>query len=165
VGLLTQFYPWQNETIAKATAADLLYEAARNPLAHSLGLEAPAPAGHVQREIALAKRPLTQAEIMELENEVGRPASAGPTVTVGRVPSGADRFVISVGTLYWGMHRMLRALFADTGQVAAADAVAKKFGPMWDRYVSVSDAIEPSDSEGVRVRIGREAEARPEKDE
>jgi hypothetical protein len=144
-GVLEKFYPWQGEPVTKATAVEVLYEAARNPLAHSLGLEAPPAAGHVQREIVLVKRPLSEAEIIELEDQVVKPAWAGSTVTQGQTASGADRFEISVPALYWGVHRMLRALFADAGQVADADAIAKKFGPVWDKYIAVGDVVSVSD--------------------
>src|SRR6266446_4256412 len=38
--VLTDFYPWHGELVDKGEAIEILYEAARNPLAHSLGLEA-----------------------------------------------------------------------------------------------------------------------------
>lgn len=157
--VLTDFYPWHGEAVAKGTAIDILYEAARNPLAHSLGLEAPPTAGHVPREIVLAKRPLSEIEIMQLEDEVVKPAGLGPTVTQGQAASGADRFVISVLTLYWGVHRMLHALFADAAQVTDADAIAKKFGPIWDKYIAVADVVSVSDA--VHVQIKKAPETKP----
>jgi hypothetical protein len=76
MGVLDDFYPWHGEPVARATA--ILYQAARNPLAHSLGLEAPPAAGHTSREIALAKRALTEAEIAQLESGVhGRTGQGG----------------------------------------------------------------------------------------
>ena len=48
---------------------------------------------------------------------------------------------------------MLRALFADAAQAADAEAVAKQFGPMWDKYVAVGDVMTVSDAGGVQVKI------------
>lgn len=159
-GLLADFYPWQGEPVAKATAIDILYDAARNPLAHSLGLEAPPPAGHVAREIPLAKRPLSEAEIAELEDETVKPVWVGPTVAQGKAASGADSFKISIPALYWGVHRMMHALFADAVHVADAEAVAKQFGPMWDKYVAVGEVMSVSDAGGVQVKIERAPETK-----
>lgn len=133
-----------------------MYEAARNPLTHSLGFEAPPTSGHVSREIALAKRPLSEAEITQLEDEAVKPGWAGPTITQGKAASGADSFKISISSRYWGVHRMMHALFADATQVVDADAVAKQFGSLWDRYVAVRDEVSVSD-EGkgaVQVKLG-----------
>ncbi len=163
-GLLSDFYPWEGEAVGKAMAIDILYDAARNPLAHSLGLDAPPPAGHVPREISLAKRALSEAEIAQLENEPTRPAWADATIVQGKAPSGADSFQISVPALYWGVHRTLHALFADAAHAVDADAVAKQFGPMWDKYVAVGDVMTVSDAGGVQIKLTsltRESETKP----
>ena len=137
-GLLADFYPWQGEPVATATAIDILYDAARNPLAHSLGLEAPPPAGHIAREIPLAKRPLSGVEITQLEDEAVKPAWAGPTVAQGKAASGADSFKISVPALYWGVHRML----------------------MWDKYVAVGEVMTVSDACGVQAKVEKAPETK-----
>jgi hypothetical protein len=159
-GPLADFYPWQGEPVAKATTIDILYDAARNPPAHSLGLEAPPPAGHVAREIPLAKRSLSEAEITALEDEAVKPAWAGPTVTQGSAASGADSFKISIPALYWGVHRMLHALFADAAQAVDAEEVAKQFGPMWDKYVALGEVMTVSDASGVQAKVERAPETK-----
>lgn len=151
--LLRDFYPWADEAIDKRAAIDILYYAARNPLVHSLGLDAPPLDAHVSREISLAKRALTVAEIGELEGNATRPAWARQTIVAGRAESGADTFAISVPTLYWGVHRMLHSLFADPGHASEADAVAERFGPLWDKYKAVGDSVSMTDSDGVRAEI------------
>lgn len=149
--LLEEFYPWEGEPVAKAQAVELLYEAARNPLAHSLGLDPPPTPGHTVREIALVKRPLNEAEIAELESSPTKPAWVPATITRTTAPSGAERLDICVPALYWGVHRMLHRLFADPTHVADANAVAKKFGLVWDRYISVADSMTVTDAGGVKV--------------
>ncbi len=37
-GLLSEYYPWENEPIEKEQATEILWSNARNPLTHSLGL-------------------------------------------------------------------------------------------------------------------------------
>jgi hypothetical protein len=49
---------------------------------------------------------------------------------------------------------MLHALFADQAHAADANAVARKFGPLWDKYIAVADVAKVSDSGGVSVQIG-----------
>lgn len=56
----------------------------------------------------------------ELMSSYGRPDWASPTVTAA--PGGYE---VHVDTLAWGVTRMLRNLFADTGQADAAEATAK----------------------------------------
>ena len=153
--LIEDFYPWEGESLGKVQAVELLYEAARNPLAHTLGLDAPPASGHIAREIALAKWALTEAEIAELEQSATRPAWAGPTLRKEATLSGVDRFAVSVPALYWGINRMLHALFADPMQIVNAEAVAKRFGPLWDKYISIGDAVTVSDADGVKADIAK----------
>lgn len=49
-----------------------------------------------------------------------RPEWLGPTVD-----NEPGRYVIYVAALAWGVHRMLRDLFADSAEVDAADATAR----------------------------------------
>ncbi len=156
--VLRDFYPWAGEPLAKEEAVQLLYAAARNPLAHSLGLDAPPTPGHVSQEIALGKRSLTDLQITELEDSAVRPAWLLPTITKMKAESGADKFIISVPALYWGVHRMLRALFMEENQVGNADAVAKRFGPLWDKYISLGETMTVSDAGGVSCGIERDVE-------
>lgn len=140
------YFPWEGEPVSEDDGARLLYEAARNPLAHSVGLDEPPTSGTQKREIQLGKRPLTPEQVEELEDSVTRPTWLGNVITSATAPSGAPRIIISVPGLFWGLHRMLRALFADPTEAAKADALAKKFGQLWDKYIGAGDAITVSDA-------------------
>jgi len=133
-GLLGEFYPWVGEPLSKADGVTLLYKATRNPLTHRLGLDEPPSSASKGNEIVLKKWSLRPAEVAELEDSTNRPAWALATITETTVPSCASQFTISVPALYWGVHRMLHALFADPIHAVEADALAKKFGPLWDKY-------------------------------
>ena len=136
--VLERFYPWQEEPIPKEQYVSLLYDQARNPLAHSLGLDAP-PEGSMGKQVVLGKWCLTEAQVRELEESPSRPVWAPPTIVHPKpLAYGATELAISVPTLYWGVHRMLHALFADSTHAAKADVLAEAFGPQWDKYVSDS---------------------------
>lgn len=135
-GLLGEFYPWVGEPLSKADGVTLLYKATRNPLTHRLGLDEPPSSATRGTEIALKKWPLRADEIAELEDRPDKPSWADPTINETTVPSGANRLTISIPALYWGVHRMLHALFADPIHAAQANALAKKFGPLWGKYLT-----------------------------
>ena len=48
-------------------------------------------------------------------------------------------------------------LFADAAHAADAEALAKKFRPLWDKYIAVGDAVTVSDAGGVKVEIGKQS--------
>jgi hypothetical protein len=83
----------------------------------------------------LKKWSLRPEEVAELEDSADKPSWALTTITEKPVPSGANQFTISVPALYWGVHRMLHALFGDPIHAGEADKLAKKFGPLWDKYL------------------------------
>lgn len=145
--ILEQFYPWQGEPILKDDFISALFESARNPLTHSLGLDAPPNGSSTGKQITLIKGPLTEEQIRELEESSTRPVWAHATVIHQKTLAyGSMELAISVPTLYWGVHCMLRALFVDSAHAARADALAKAFSPQWDKYVSesvhVNDVVE-----------------------
>lgn len=136
VGVLTTFFPWQQGSeVSPEEGAVFLYEAARNPLAHSLGLEDPAVAGGAGRSVALRKWPLTIEQITELEASKDRPEWARPVVSgverAGAVITKAD---ISVPALYFSVHRMLQAIFRDSRQIGPAEQFAEQFAHLWPQY-------------------------------
>ncbi len=136
--LLTEFYPWQEELIPKGEAIEVLYKSARNPLAHSLGLDAPANESP-GREVKLQKAPLDESQVYELEDRLNRPAWISPTIiSKQHLASGAIEIVISVPTLYWGVHRMLHTLFAVPTHASRANELAELFSPLWDKYAADS---------------------------
>ena len=83
----------------------------------------------------MKKWALRLEEVAELEDGADRPLWALATITQTTAPSGSHQFTLSVPALYWGVHRMLHALFADPIHAVEADALAKKFGPLWDKYL------------------------------
>ena len=133
-GLLMEFYPWQEELMSKDEGIEVLYKSARNPLAHSLGLDAPSNESP-GREVRLQKVPLDESQVYELENSFTRPVWTPPTIaSKGRLASGAIEIVISVPALYWGVHRMLQTLFSASTHTSRANELAEVFSPLWDKY-------------------------------
>ena len=83
------------------------------------------------------KNALTQDQICEIEEAPIRPNWISSTIVHYQpLAYGPMELAISVPTLSWGIHRMFHALFADSNQAAKADALAKTFGPQWDKYLS-----------------------------
>jgi len=117
--LLEEYYPWEGEPLAPAEAIDVLYAKARNPLAHSLGLDS--PTSHDPSKVYIGKHFLTEEEIMRLESSQQRPKGLRPTV----YKQNSD-FVISVPTLYWGTWRLLQKLFRDKDQMKRAEEFLKQ---------------------------------------
>lgn len=152
--VLKNFYPWQGEPLTKDGCLSVLYESARNPLAHSLGLDAP-PKGATGRQIFLKKWSLTESEVQELEESSSRPDWALSTVLHLRLmESGSIELAISIPALYWGAHRMLRALFADPIHSAKAEQLAELFAPQWDIYIRVFDFGHGTDDVSVERHCG-----------
>ena len=131
--VLEKFYPWHKEPFGKDQCVLTLYDLARNPLTHSLGLGAVSESA-TGKQVALRKWPINPSQIDELEGAIARPGWLPPTVDHPTSDYGAIDLVLSVPTLYWGVHRMLHALFTDSDQASKADALAKSIGHQWDRY-------------------------------
>jgi len=131
--VVEKFYPSEDsdKSFAEGEFANLLYQSARNPLAHSLGLDPTSSKGKI---VVLKKWPLSTAELLELEDSVARPAWAHPSITKRDLSDGSTELVISIPTLYWGLHRMLHALFS-TEHVIKAEALAREYRSIWNRYV------------------------------
>ena len=126
--LLTHYYPFSDGDLPAEEAARLLYEAARNPLTHCLGVGKDkrvfpgAPqVGNRPVAVSFMKGPLSSELVTELVTARERPAWAGPTVSVEN-----GECLISVCSLAWGVHEMLRRLFGDESQVRQADATAER---------------------------------------
>jgi len=136
--VLEKFYPWQGEPIPKDQCVSVLYDRTRCSLVHSLGLDVP-PRGSMGQTVVLEKGPLTEEQVHELEESSSRPVWVPSTIVHKRpLAHGAIELAISVPTLYWGVHRMLHALFADSTHAAKSDDLAKAFSHQWDKYVSDS---------------------------
>lgn len=109
--VLTKFFPWCEEpktegAIKDQHAADILYEAYRNPLAHSVGVYG----GPYLGELKVAKGPLSEGEIEAIERAEARPNEwERPTLeTDSRVKAGRTKTVLTVKCFYWGVRTMIR---------------------------------------------------------
>jgi len=132
--VLIRFYPWQGESLLVPDCVDCIYDAARNPLAHNFGLDDP---NQHRFEVILQKEPLSTEQIFELEDATIRPTRTPPTIASKRQTSfGTTRVIISVPTIFWGIHRMFRALISDPLQADAANALAGNFTNHWVTLVS-----------------------------
>jgi len=125
---LARYYPFLDDDLPPEEAARLLYEAARNPLTHCLGVGKDkrvfpgAPQfGNRPLAVMFVKDVLDGPGVNELMSSRERPAWTGPTIAVAD-----NECTIGVQTLAWGVHEMLRRLFADQPQSQQADASAQR---------------------------------------
>ena len=133
--IIRQYYPWENEPVEKNQFVNILYDSARNPLTHSLGLDTP-PSQTIGKQVVLQKYALTMPQILELEDSQKRPAWLAPTlIGVHELAHGSVEVVISVPTLYWGVNRMIRNLFSNPVNNVAANSFSEAFSPQWDKYM------------------------------
>jgi hypothetical protein len=142
--LVMTYYP-SGEVLAPAELASVLYDAARNPLAHSLGFSY--REDQAGTRVAILKDPLTPDQVAELESSDSRPRWLPPTVSRSDLSDGTVEYRLSVPTLYWGLHRMLHSLLSDPLQVSKADAMAESLRSSWTR--EVRDSAHATDSISV----------------
>jgi hypothetical protein len=126
-GLMTAHYPWSPQDAVDAElGAKLLWDHTRNPLSHTLGVGKQAqlfPGIPTEERGVWLLKPehgLAAEVVEELMSSYERPHWMSPTVI-----SDPGGYAIHVDTLAWGVTRMLRNLFADTGQANAAEATAR----------------------------------------
>jgi len=122
--LLINYYPWESESIGPEKGSRLLYEQARNPLAHSLGLidvKKPQTQPDSQK-VVLTKSPLIPRKIEELEEALEKQMWLPQTIVIG-----SEQIEICVPTLYWGLHRLLHKLLADREQIESARDLCKRW--------------------------------------
>jgi len=132
--VLVHFYPWQGESLSVLNCVNCIYDSARNPLAHSFGLDDP---NQNRFEVILQKEPLSTDQILELEDATIRPTRTPPTIASRRQTSfGTTRVTLSVPTIFWGVHRMFRALISDPLQADAANTLVGNFRNHWVTLVS-----------------------------
>jgi hypothetical protein len=124
--LVAAKYPWCDlDDVDGELGARLLWDYTRNPLSHTLGIrDKPRLFPGMPEEesaIALAKADAFPAEqVDELMASHERPNWLGPTVQRRR-----GAYIVRVHVLAWGVHRLLRDLFADEEQAEAAEATAQ----------------------------------------
>jgi hypothetical protein len=131
------FMPWDAKTasIQRGAGIKRLYSYARNPLAHAFGVSynPGKAAGQVPKQLqwtlAINKNRLSLNQVYELEESVVRPSFAGPPLRrlAKKTPTQPERLVLDVPGLYWGVHRMLHALFGSPAEVTGANEMALKF--------------------------------------
>lgn len=118
--LLLKHYPWDEEpdtaeTIREKHAAEILYQAFRNPLAHSFGIDS--ETAHGQRKVA--KGPLSDNEIVSIERSQDRPEEwPGPTLrTDSRSKANRTKTVLTVKLFYWGVRQMIQNVLKSCANV------------------------------------------------
>lgn len=122
--LLDLYYPWDGESWPPGQCSKWLYDVARNPLAHSLGIQTNA----IREWGGIAKRPLSPSEIALLETTRDRPEWLGPTLIVKAVNEGEPGVFLSIPGLYWGIWRLLENLCADQTHMEKAETLMGQLG-------------------------------------
>jgi hypothetical protein len=125
--LVKEMYPWSGEdAIEGKLGARLLWDLARNPLSHTLGVGEAAqlfpgvPNDERGLRLAKAELGLEPADAEAVMSSPERPAAM--EATIASQPGG---YVVHVATLAWGLTRTLRNLFADAEQAGAAEGTAR----------------------------------------
>jgi hypothetical protein len=119
--VLDSYWPWADgEVIDAREGVRVLWDYARNPLAHTLGLPDPAD-GTV---ISIAKSPLVEEQLVELDTADHRPEWLGPTVKPAESSAPGGAYFLAVPALYWGAQRLFRALLTDEEQTGRAEQLA-----------------------------------------
>lgn len=108
--VLEHNFPWNDErdipnAIIDRHAAELLYDAFRNPLAHHLGTYDGPYIGNIK----VAKGPLSDEQIEVIERSETRPKGwVKPTLaTDSKTKAERTKTVLTVKCLYWGVRRMI----------------------------------------------------------
>ena len=115
--LLTDYYPWEADEWGAEGRSEWLWNVARSPLAHALGVLDPS----IAPWFVAAKRPLSAMEIGSLESDPAHPAWLPGTLVLNVQENAAAAVVLSVPTLYWGTWRMVEALCQDEHQMDLAE--------------------------------------------
>ncbi len=121
-----RYFPWDMEpqnpvdglrAVSGREAAKALYDAYRNPLAHALGRQEANNLGTIK----VAKAPLTEAQIEEIERSTTRPKYP-PTLGADDVNAPVrTKTVLYVPVFYWGVRQtVIRALQARPTNVVHA---------------------------------------------
>jgi hypothetical protein len=125
--LMVARYPWSGEdSVDPEFGARLLWDYTRNPLSHTLGIGKTKrlfpgiPADERGVWLSKARRGLSAEEVERVMSSFDKPEPLDPTIK-----DGPDGYTISVLTLAWGVHRMLRNLFGDEEQARKAESTAR----------------------------------------
>lgn len=121
--VLKRYWPWDGEAVVVDDGVRVLYNAVRNPLAHSFGL--PDPEDPESTLISIRKRPLSDPELDELHRASQRPAWLGPAITPAPSGAPARAYVVSAPAMYWGVRWTLRSMLSDEAQLDGAEDLAR----------------------------------------
>jgi hypothetical protein len=97
-----------------------LYSAVRNPLIHELGIKG-------DKKVVIYKSgKLSDAEIKELEDSLIKPSWLPEIIINMSYDKFTSEWLISVGAIYWGVHRLLHNLLANSEHALRAEARLKE---------------------------------------
>jgi hypothetical protein len=118
--MIINFLPWDNSSVDINTCADVLYSAVRNPLIHELGIKG-------DKKVVIYKSgKLSDAEIKELEDSLIKPSWLPEIIINMSYDKFTSEWLISVGAIYWGVHRLLHNLLANSEHALRAEARLKE---------------------------------------
>ncbi|MCK5236251.1 MAG: hypothetical protein KAR06_04620 [Deltaproteobacteria bacterium] len=118
--MLEEFFPWDGETLSPTDCSEMLYGAVRNPLTHELGIKG-------KYKVNLIKNGRSSDnEIKELEDSLLKPTWLPQIFSNVLICQDLYEKHISITGLYWGTHRLLHKLLADTNHASRAEAGFKK---------------------------------------
>jgi hypothetical protein len=118
---LQRYWPWEDgEVVDAAEGIRVLYDYARNPLAHTFGLPDPIDG----TLISIRKDPLDFERLEELDLADQRPLWLGPTMEPAPTGVRGRAYFLMVPALYWGVQRVLRRVLTDEEQAPKAEALA-----------------------------------------
>lgn len=113
--VLADFYPWEQEetlenAILREHAANVLYEAFRNPLVHSLGVFEGSKYGRLK----VAKGSLEESEIESIERADSRPNWDRLTLyTDSSAKAERTKTILTLKHFYWGVRKTIYRVVED----------------------------------------------------
>lgn len=137
--VLVDHFPWRQEPrtgeeILSEKAAEVLYEAYRNPLVHNLGTR---PAKYVG-EIKIAMSHRKDREIEAIELAQNRPLQWNSTLRLSSDANGDQVHKLTVKCFYWGVRRMILDVLT---QQIGTTTTEPRYQPTIDVSAPTGDAI------------------------
>ncbi len=108
-GFMEKYYPWKEEGFDPQEGTKIITKWMRNSITHRLGIVLSQE--RQERPVEIAKRPLTDQEIVELENQ------SKPKISKTIRVKEDGTYSISVLELYRGLQKMLKNLFEDKVEI------------------------------------------------
>jgi hypothetical protein len=149
IGVLKDYYPWENEELTKENAVVILYDSTRNPIEHCLGIYKP----NERHRSQIVKDRLTPKQIEEIESSEARPPWLPLTITLSQ--SGFFRYDINTSSLYWGVFRLIINLLKDRTQLEKSEEFQMH---LWDDYnlKGLNSTLELIEALGIDTPEGTE---------